>query len=60
MTKSDITTRARTILEEELGEFRAFADLSASEIEMIAARLARALEPVLAPRLTEEPRRDAA
>lgn len=60
MTKSDITTRAQAILEEELGEFRAFADLSASEIETIAARLTRALEPLLLALPVDEPHRNAA
>lgn len=57
---TDTTARIRAILEEELGEFRPFADLSATDIETMAARLTRALEPVLGVRLADEPRRDAA
>lgn len=51
---TDILARLRAILEEELGEFRPLADLPASEIETMAARLARALEPVLAPEATSQ------
>ncbi len=60
MSNTTITARVRAILEDELGEFRPFADLPASEIETMAARLTRALSPVLAPRLADEARRDAA
>lgn len=47
MTTTDTLARARAILEEELGEFRAFADLPTSELEAMSARLVRALAPVL-------------
>jgi hypothetical protein len=57
---ADIAARACAILEEELGEFRPFADLPASEIEAMAARLVRALTPVLAGATVMEERRTAA
>jgi hypothetical protein len=47
MRKDEVSARARAILEEELGEIRAFADMPASAIEEMAARLTRALSPVL-------------
>jgi hypothetical protein len=47
MTTINLTERARTIIEEELGEFRAFAGLPVSDIEAMAERLTRALAPVL-------------
>ncbi len=47
MKTTDLSAQVRAILEEELSEFRAFADLPASGIEIIAARLTRALAPVL-------------
>lgn len=59
MSTTDTRARVRAILEEELGEFRPFAELPVTEIEAMAARLTRALEPVLAARLAEA-RRDAA
>lgn len=57
---SDLSARVRGIIEEELGEFRPFADLPASEIEAMAAKLTRALEPVLASLPAAEARRSAA
>ncbi len=48
MSKNTITARVRARIEEELGGFRAFADLPSTEIEAIAERLTRALEPYLA------------
>lgn len=51
---SDVQARVRAILEEELGEFRPLADLPASEIEMMAARLARSLTPVLEPAAAQD------
>ena len=56
----DLSARVRGILEEELGEFRPFADLSAIEIEAMAARLTRALAPVLTGDPVVEARRTAA
>ena len=47
MSSNDVSFKVRAILEEELGEFRAFADVPASGIEEMAARLTRALSPVL-------------
>ncbi len=58
MSMTNPSARARAILEEELGEFRAFQGLSAAEIEAMAARLVRALEPVIA--AAPEARRSAA
>lgn len=52
---TDTLSRACAILEEELGEIRQFADLPASEIEAIAARLARALGPMLESAAAEAP-----
>lgn len=62
MKHPDVLTQIRGILEEELGEFRPFADLSAREIESVAARLTRALTPVVEARLGDdvEARRSAA
>ena len=45
---SDITARLRATIEEELGRFRRFADLPATEIEEMAARLVRAIAPHVA------------
>jgi hypothetical protein len=44
----DSLTRIRAIIEEELGEFRPFADLPATEIEAMADRLTRTLAPLVA------------
>jgi hypothetical protein len=60
MINPDLRAQVRQILEEELGEFRSFSEQSASEIEAMAARLTRALEPVLAVRASDGARRDAA
>lgn len=57
---NDNLSRACAILEEELGEIRQFADLPASEIETIAARLVRALAPMLDAPAAEAPREVAA
>jgi len=59
-TSGDLAARVCRTLEEELGEFRSFAHLPASEIEAMAARLTRALAPVLAARLDVEAQRSAA
>ncbi|MBP7243287.1 hypothetical protein [Amaricoccus sp.] len=53
MTTPDTLARLRAVIEDELGEFRQLADLPAREIDAIAARLVRAVEPVLAPVATE-------
>ena len=47
-SRQDITARVRATIEEELGAFRRFADLPATEIEDMAARLVRAIAPHLA------------
>lgn len=44
----DSLTRIRAIIEDELGEFRPFADLPVTEIEAMADRLTRTLAPHLA------------
>ncbi|MBP7001774.1 hypothetical protein [Amaricoccus sp.] len=49
MTHHDAPARLRAVLEEELGEHRLLAQLPASEIEALAERLARAIEPVVFP-----------
>jgi hypothetical protein len=48
MLEQDKSARIRATIEEELGAFRQFAELPATEIEEMAARLARALAPFLA------------
>ncbi len=55
-----IVAHVRGIIEEELGAFRPLADLSATEIEAMAAKLTRALEPVLASLPDTEAQRSAA
>ena len=47
MLEQDRAARVRAAIEEELGTFRPFADLPATEIEEMAARIARALAPFL-------------
>ena len=47
-SRQDIVARVRATIEEELGAFRRFADLPATEIEDMAARLVRAIAPHLA------------
>jgi hypothetical protein len=47
-SRQNITARVRATIEEELGAFRRFADLPATEIEDMAARLVRAIAPHLA------------
>ena len=41
----DFTARLRATIEEELGTFRRLANLPATEIEEMAARLIRAIAP---------------
>lgn len=54
MIEQDITARLRATIEEELGSFRAFADLPASELEVMAERITRAIAPIVAAgRVTE-------
>lgn len=60
MQTTQTEARIRAVLEEELGEFRPFADLPATEIETMARRLARALAPALAAEPNDAPRRTAA
>jgi len=44
----NITARLRATIEEELGTFRRFSDVSSAELEEMAARIARAVAPYLA------------
>lgn len=48
MPEQDITARMRATIEEELGSYRPFADLTSVELETMASRLVRAIEPLLA------------
>ena len=45
--RQDSAARVRAAIEEELGKFRRFADVPAVEIEEMAARIARALAPLM-------------
>ena len=53
MPEQDITARMRATIEEELGSYRPFADLTSVELETMASRLVRAIEPLLAPGETD-------
>lgn len=48
MLEQDMTARIRATIEEELGGFRAFAGLPATELEAMAERLTRAIAPLIA------------
>lgn len=43
MVEQDKAARVRAAIEEELGAFRHFADLPATEIEQMAAQITRAI-----------------
>ncbi len=43
----DPTARLRATIEEELGRFRRFADVPATELEEMASRLVRAIAPLV-------------
>ena len=43
----DLLARLRATIEEEFGAFRQFADLPATELEEMAARIARAIAPLV-------------
>jgi hypothetical protein len=47
MLEQDTTARIRATIEEELGSFRPFADLPATELEAMAARITRAIAPLI-------------
>lgn len=47
MSKDHTLARLRAEFEEQLGGYRAFADLPSTEIEAMAERLTRAVEPFL-------------
>ncbi len=47
MTSDERIGRIQALIEEELGSFRAFADLPASELEVMAQRLTRAIAPLV-------------
>lgn len=59
MLEQDMISKLSTVIEEELGSFRPFADLPATEVEAMAARLARTISPFLEEQLPLE-RRNAA
>lgn len=44
----DMTARLCATIEEELGTFRHFAEVPSAELEEMAARIARVVEPFLA------------
>ena len=46
-SRQDTTARVRATIEEELGKFRRLADVPAVEIEEMAARIARAVAPLM-------------
>ena len=48
-SKEAITARLRATIEDELETFRRLADVPATEIEAMAARLARAIAPHVTP-----------
>jgi hypothetical protein len=47
MLEQDRAARVRATIEEELGTFRPFADLPATELEEMATRITRAIAPYL-------------
>jgi hypothetical protein len=47
MLEQDTTARIRATIEDELGSFRAFANLPATELEEMAERITRAITPLL-------------
>jgi hypothetical protein len=47
MLEQDTSARIRATIEEELGSFRPFADLPATELEAMADRITRAIAPYL-------------
>jgi len=58
-SRNDITARLRATIEEELGMFRRFADVPTTELEEMAARLVRAIAPLVAADETERASRAA-
>jgi hypothetical protein len=58
-SRKDISARLRATIEEELGAFRRFADVPAAELEEMAARLVRAIAPLVAADTTEHASRAA-
>lgn len=60
MLEQDSTARLRATIEEELGRFRRFATLPATEIEEMAARLVRAIAPLVTPAEPAKPESQAA
>lgn len=47
MLQQDFLTRVSAVIEEELGALRAFSDLPSTELESMASRITRAIEPYL-------------
>lgn len=56
LDRKDMTARLRAAIEEELGASRRFADLTSVELEAMAARLVKAIAPMLD---LDEPAREA-
>lgn len=48
MLEQDMAARIRVAIEEELGSFRAFADLPATDLETMAERITRVIAPIVA------------
>lgn len=48
MLEQDMVARVRAAIEDELGSFRAFADLPATDLEMMAERITRTIAPMIA------------
>jgi hypothetical protein len=46
-SRQNITARLRATIEEELGALRRFADVPSAELEAMADRIARAVQPFL-------------
>ena len=59
MLEQDVISRLAAVVEEELGSFRAFADLPATELEAMTARIVGAIAPYIGCRTLPE-RRNAA
>ncbi len=47
LEQQDTTARLRATIEEELGSFRPFADVTSAELETMASRLMKAIAPFL-------------
>ncbi len=54
LEQANVTARLRATVEEELGAFRHFADVPSKDLEAMAARLVRAIEPFVVAAAGEE------